>query len=225
MSIHSNEPSRPPSRKEIVSWKQLVLRSVENTNFKHSSRHPEETSYWTTCYEGTCISWVAFAALPALAWHLIAPSRGIESPVPTGVHTLAWTAAEWISWEHSDFFWLRLVRTNPVSVNLLRDWKRGYFRCEARSVIVRKRRRQFGNMMIIWLLFLNFIQRFFFGDQEFMLCYKETFVVGDIIKNGGEGWLQSNVLEFLGKGRRGSPRIREVWWWVVRVVQFGWQVS
>ena len=52
---------------------------------------------------------------------------------------------------------------------------------------MRKRRRQFGNMMIIWLLFLNFIQRFFFGDQEFMLCYKETFVVGDIIKNGGEG--------------------------------------
>ena len=24
----------------------------------------------------------------------LAPSRGVESPVPTGVHTLAWTAAE-----------------------------------------------------------------------------------------------------------------------------------
>jgi len=34
MSIHSNKPSRPPNRQEIVSWKQLLLRSVENTNFK-----------------------------------------------------------------------------------------------------------------------------------------------------------------------------------------------
>ena len=25
---------------------------------------------------------------------IIAPSRGLESPVPTGVHTLAWTAAD-----------------------------------------------------------------------------------------------------------------------------------
>ena len=25
---------------------------------------------------------------------MIAPSRGVESPVPTGVHTLAWTAAD-----------------------------------------------------------------------------------------------------------------------------------
>ena len=25
---------------------------------------------------------------------IIAPSRGVESPVPTGVHTLTWTAAD-----------------------------------------------------------------------------------------------------------------------------------
>jgi len=25
---------------------------------------------------------------------IIGPSRGVESPVPTGVHTLAWTAAD-----------------------------------------------------------------------------------------------------------------------------------
>jgi len=25
---------------------------------------------------------------------IIAPSRGVESPVPTGVHTLAWTAVD-----------------------------------------------------------------------------------------------------------------------------------
>ena len=25
---------------------------------------------------------------------IIAPSRGVESPVPTGVHSLAWTAAD-----------------------------------------------------------------------------------------------------------------------------------
>jgi len=36
MSIHSNEPSRPLSRQELVSWKQLLLPSVENTNFKNS---------------------------------------------------------------------------------------------------------------------------------------------------------------------------------------------
>ena len=27
---------------------------------------------------------------------IIAQSRGVESPVPTGVHTLAWTAAGWV---------------------------------------------------------------------------------------------------------------------------------
>jgi len=43
MSIHSNEPSRPPSRKEIASWKQLLLRSVENTNLKNSkSQYTQE---------------------------------------------------------------------------------------------------------------------------------------------------------------------------------------
>jgi len=43
MSIHSNEPSRPPSRKEIVISKQLLLRSVENTNFKISeSQYTQE---------------------------------------------------------------------------------------------------------------------------------------------------------------------------------------
>ena len=45
---------------------------------------------------------ISFTGAWALAWHLIAPSRGIESPVPTGVHTLAWTAAERISWEPSE---------------------------------------------------------------------------------------------------------------------------
>ena len=43
MSIHSNEPSRPPSRKEIVSWKRLLLRSVENTNLKNQkSQYTQE---------------------------------------------------------------------------------------------------------------------------------------------------------------------------------------
>ena len=51
MSIHSNEPSRPPSRKKIVSWKQLLLRSVENTNFKklnsqYTQEH-EQSQNWT----------------------------------------------------------------------------------------------------------------------------------------------------------------------------------
>jgi len=131
-------------------------------------RHP----YGTTCFEGNCVPWVAFASLPALTWHLIALSRGIypRSPVPTGVHTLAWTAAEWISWEPSIFF-LRLVLMNLVSVNLLRNWKRVYFRCEARSAWVEKRRRGFD------LSFFLSIRRFFFlvfGNQEFMSCYSQS---------------------------------------------------
>jgi len=43
MSIHSNEPSRPPNRKEIVSWKEFLVRSVENTDFKNSkSQYTQE---------------------------------------------------------------------------------------------------------------------------------------------------------------------------------------
>jgi len=38
-------------------------------------------------------------------------------------------------------YWLCLVRTNPIPVNLLRDWKRGCFRCGARGVFAGKRRR------------------------------------------------------------------------------------
>ena len=43
MSIHSNEPSRPLSRQELVSWKQLLLWSVENTNLKNlKSQYTQE---------------------------------------------------------------------------------------------------------------------------------------------------------------------------------------
>ena len=31
---------------------------------------------------------------PCFGLAVIAPSRGVESPVPTGVHTLAWTAVD-----------------------------------------------------------------------------------------------------------------------------------
>ena len=34
MSIRSNEPSCPRSKQELVSCKQLLLLSVDNTNFK-----------------------------------------------------------------------------------------------------------------------------------------------------------------------------------------------
>jgi len=36
--------------------------------------------------------------------------------------------------------WWRLMRTNPIPVNLQRDWKRGCGRCEARGVFVEKKR-------------------------------------------------------------------------------------
>jgi len=43
MSIHSNEPSCPLSKQELVSCEQLLLLSVENTNFKNSkSQYTQE---------------------------------------------------------------------------------------------------------------------------------------------------------------------------------------
>ena len=43
MSIHSNEPSSPLSKQELVSCQQLLLKSVENTNFKNSkSQYTQE---------------------------------------------------------------------------------------------------------------------------------------------------------------------------------------
>ena len=43
MFIHSNEPSCPLSRQDLDSWMQLLLWSVENTNFKNSkSQYTQE---------------------------------------------------------------------------------------------------------------------------------------------------------------------------------------
>ena len=43
MSIHSNETSGPLSKQELVSYKQLLLLSVENTNLKNSkSQYTQE---------------------------------------------------------------------------------------------------------------------------------------------------------------------------------------
>jgi len=43
MSIHSNEPPSPLSKQELVSYQQLLLKSVENTNFKNSkSQYTQE---------------------------------------------------------------------------------------------------------------------------------------------------------------------------------------
>jgi len=36
--------------------------------------------------------------------------------------------------------WLRSVRTKPIPVNRLRDWRRGCFKCEARGVFAGKKR-------------------------------------------------------------------------------------
>jgi len=36
MSIHSNEPSSPLNKQELVSCQQPLLWSIENTNFKNS---------------------------------------------------------------------------------------------------------------------------------------------------------------------------------------------
>ena len=58
-----------------------------------------------------------------------------------------------------------------------------------------------------------------------MSCYMKYFRVGDIMKDGGEnerwrGGLTFNQMwwSFLERVDVGSPRIREVCWWVVRVV-------
>jgi len=62
-----------------------------------------------------------------LGLDIIAPSRGVESPVPTGVHTLAWTAVDECCENPRKKIWLRLVWTNPIPVNLLKGLKEGVF--------------------------------------------------------------------------------------------------
>ena len=60
----------------------------------------EETSLWDNLLQRYLCPVSRLYRLVSLGLVIIAPSRGVESPVPTGVYTLAWTAAD-IS---TDFF-------------------------------------------------------------------------------------------------------------------------
>jgi len=59
-----------------------------------------------------------------------------------------------------------------------------------------------------------------------MSCYIKKFP-GEIRNQGWQGGLIATIRDkfYLGRVDGGSPRIREVCWWVVRVLQSGWQVS
>ena len=113
---------------------------------------------------------------------LTAPSRGVESPVrcPHPRVDCGWMDVE----PPRKTNWLRLMRTKLISVNLLRDWKRGCFRCEAGGVFVEKKRMNgeifFGFFSNVSLIF-SFLFIFHFCFLCPRLCYvtKEIFQMGD----------------------------------------------
>ena len=74
----------------------------------------EETSLWDNLLQRYLCPVSRLCRPASIGLVVIALSRGIESPVPTGVHTLAWTAAgpsrgRTLAWTPSRG--LRLVRT------------------------------------------------------------------------------------------------------------------
>ena len=59
---------------------------------------------------------------------IIAPSPGVESPVPTGVHTLAWTAAdECCENPRTIFFFVAFGVDEPNSSEPAKGLKEGVF--------------------------------------------------------------------------------------------------
>jgi len=70
-------------------------------------------------WEGTCLSRLYSPASFGLA--IIAPSRGVEGPVPTGVHPSRGLRLDDCCENPPKKKWWRLVRANPNPVNLLKD--------------------------------------------------------------------------------------------------------
>ena len=59
---------------------------------------------------------------------ILAPSRGVESPVPTGVHTLAWTAADECCENPRFFFFIVAIGVDePNSSEPAKGMKEGVF--------------------------------------------------------------------------------------------------
>jgi len=54
----------------------------------------EETSLWDNLLRSYLCPVSRLCRPASIGLTIIAPSRGVESLVPTGVHTLAWTAAD-----------------------------------------------------------------------------------------------------------------------------------
>jgi len=128
---------------------------------------------------------------------LIAPSRGVESPVPTGVHTLVWTAAGWMSWKppakkiigcvwcgRTQFQWT-CWGTEMGGVS---DVRRGVCMRESKEWL----RRFFICLVFIYLFFdfcfwffvFNLIYFSFNCAREIMSCYIRNFPGG----RHNQGW-------------------------------------
>ena len=58
---------------------------------------------------------------------IIVPSRGVESPVPTGVHTLTWTAADECCENPRKFFLVAFGMDELISSEPVKGLKEGVF--------------------------------------------------------------------------------------------------
>ena len=142
----------------------------------HRKNLREETSLWDNLLRSYLCPVSRLCRHVSIGLTIIAPSRGVESPVPTCVHTLVWTAAdECCQNPRKKKIWSRLVRTNPIPVDLLRDWKRGCFRCEVRSVFAGKKRMG---------------QR---GQRERVSLYFSTSCLFSCVRIGCQRWYQVHV--------------------------------
>jgi len=70
----------------------------------------------------------------------MSPSRGVENPVPTGIHTLAWTAADECCEKPRTKKLVAFGVDKPNSSEPVKGLKEGVFRCEVRSVFAGKKR-------------------------------------------------------------------------------------
>jgi len=83
---------------------------------------------------------------------VIAPSRGVESPVPTGVHTLAWTAAGWVLWEPPEKRLVAFGADEPDSSEPAKGLKEGVFQMWGGGWVCEKKEDGCGEFF--WFFFL-----------------------------------------------------------------------
>jgi len=69
---------------------------------------------------------------------IIAQSRGVESLVPTGIHTLTWTAAGWLLWEPPEKKKVAFGVDEPNSSEPTKGLKEGVFQMWGEGCICRE---------------------------------------------------------------------------------------